>query len=134
MKKTIALSILPAALFLGACTTHLAVDSAAHPIATYSSFNGIFDGTLDGDVKSVFKATNTALEQDLKYFRVGQKQTQNGWIVFARAELDHEIVVTITKGKEGNEVIVSIEYGDGDLLKSQQIFNSIAKAHRSFAR
>ncbi len=130
MKKILVFSLLPLIALISACTTHVGVDAAGHPVASYDNMTGTFDGKLSGDLNSIFKATNIALERDLGYYRTGQTPSDDGWIVFARAELDLKIVVTLKKMK-ADEVRIAIEYGDGDLMKSQQIFNAIAKAHRA---
>lgn len=69
----------------------------------------------------------------MKLFRVGQIPKDNEWYVYARAELDIQIVVFL-KQLPNDEVDVKIEYGDGNLMKSQQIFNAIAKNMRALER
>jgi len=118
---------------LAACSTNISVDSANYPVASYDNVTGVFEGKVSSDIKSVFNATNIALQKDLGYFRVGQSQTNVGWVIYARAELDFEIIVTLTKAK-GGDIVISIEYGDGDLMKSQEIFNTIVKELRSRSR
>jgi hypothetical protein len=102
-------------------------------MATYDNLSGGFEATLSGNINNAFKATNIALERDLKYFRVGQKAKDNQWYVYARVELDVLIVVYL-KQLPNDEVQVQIEYGSGNLMKSQQIFNAIAKNMRMFER
>lgn len=127
------MAITVATLFVCGCTTNVVVDSAAHPMGAYDGFTGTFNGKLSGNINSAFKATNIALERDLKLFRVGQKPKDNEWYIYARAELDIQIVVSL-KQLPNDEVEVKIEYGDGNLMKSQQIFNAIAKNMHAFER
>jgi len=133
MKKILSFAFAGAALLLAACTTNVVVDSAAYPMANYDDVTGAFSGKISGNINTAFKATNVALERDLKYFRVGQLPGDNSWEIYARAELDIKILVTL-KQRGGDEVEVSVEYGDGNLMKSQQIFNAIAKNMRTFER
>ena len=102
-------------------------------MASYDNLSGGFEGKLTGNINNAFKATNIALDRDLKYFRVGQKPKDNQWYVYARAELDILIVVYL-KQLPNEEVEVKIEYGGGNLMKSQQIFNAIAKNMRAYER
>lgn len=131
MRKISLMAISVAALFAGACTTNVVVDSRAFPMASYDEISGSFTGKLAGNINSAFKSANIALERDLKYFRVGQIPGDNSWLIYARAELDIKIVVSL-KQLPNDEVEVSIDYGDGNLMKSQQIFNAIAKNMRMF--
>ena len=133
MKKIFSFALIAVSVLLGACTTSVVVDSTAHPMATYDNLSGGFEATLSGNINNAFKATNIALERDLKYFRVGQKAKDNQWYVYARVELDVLIVVHL-KQLPNDEVQVKIEYGSGNLMKSQQIFNAIAKNMRMFER
>ena len=133
MKKTLSCAFAAVALFVCACTTNVVVDSAAHPMGTYDNMTGSFHGKLSGNINTAFKATNIALERDMKLFRVGQIPKDNEWYVYARAELDIQIVVFL-KQLPNDEVDVKIEYGDGNLMKSQQIFNAIAKNMRALER
>ncbi len=133
MKKILSLAFATVAVFLGACTTNVVVDSAAHPMASYDNVSGTFEGKLSGNINSAFKATNIALERDMKFYRVGQKARDNEWYVYARVELD-VLVVVFLKQLPNDEVQVKVEYGDGNLMKSQQIFNAIAKNMRMFER
>ncbi len=133
MKKILSLALVSLAVFLGACTTNVVVDSAAHPMASYDNISGGFEGKLSGNINNAFKATNIALERDMKFYRVGQRARDNEWYVYARVELDVLIVVFL-KQLPNDEVQVKIEYGDGNLMKSQQIFNAIAKNMRMFER
>lgn len=126
MKKLIALVFFVAAIAICGCTTNVVVDSRAFPMASYDEISGSFTAKLSGSITSAFKATNIALERDLKYFRVGQVSGDNSWLIYARGELDVKIVVSL-KQKMNDEVEVVISYGSGDLVKSQQIFNAIAK-------
>ncbi len=126
MKKLIALVFSVAAIAICGCTTNVVVDSRAFPMASYDELSGSFTAKLSGSITSAFKATNIALERDLKYFRVGQVSGDNSWLIYARGELDVKIVVSL-KQKMNDEVEVVISYGSGDLVKSQQIFNAIAK-------
>ncbi len=121
------------AVLLGACTTNVVVDSAAHPMGSYDNISGTFEGKLSGNINNAFKATNIALERDMKFYRVGQKAKDNEWYVYARVELD-VLVVVFLKQLPNDEVQVKIEYGSGNLMKSQQIFNAIAKNIRMFER
>ena len=121
MKKLFLMAISATALFVGACTTNVVVDSRAFPLASYDEISGSFSGKLAGNINSAFKSTNIALERDLKYFR----------LIYARAELDIKIVVWL-KQLQNNEVEVVIDYGSGNLMKSQQIFNAIAKNMNMF--
>ena len=131
MKKLFLMAISATALFVGACTTNVVVDSRAFPPASYDEISGSFSGKLAGNINSAFKSTNIALERDLKYFRVGQIPGDNSWLIYARAELDIKIVVWL-KQLQNNEVEVVIDYGSGNLMKSQQIFNAIAKNMNMF--
>ncbi len=131
MKKLFLMAISATALFVGACTTNVVVDSHAFPLASYDEISGSFSGKLAGNINSAFKSTNIALERDLKYFRVGQIPGDNSWLIYARAELDIKIVVWL-KQLQNNEVEVVIDYGSGNLMKSQQIFNAIAKNMNMF--
>ena len=126
MKKLIALVFSVVAIAICGCTTNVVVDSRAFPMASYDEISGSFTAKLSGSITSAFKATNIALERDLKYFRVGQISGDNSWLIYARGELDIKIVVSL-KQKMNDEVEVVISYGSGDLVKSQQIFNAIAK-------
>lgn len=126
MKKLIALVFSVAAIAICGCTTNVVVDSRAFPMASYDELSGSFTAKLSGSIGSAFKATNIALERDLKYFRVGQVSGDYSWLIYARGELDVKIVVSL-KQKMNDEVEVVISYGSGDLVKSQQIFNAIAK-------
>ena len=130
MKKIFSFALIAVSVLLGACTTSVVVDST---MATYDNLSGGFEATLSGNINNAFKATNIALERDLKYFRVGQKAKDNQWYVYARVELDVLIVVYL-KQLPNDEVQVKIEYGSGNLMKSQQIFNAIAKNMRMFER
>ena len=133
MKKFTALFVACAAVFfLEASGTKIAVVSAAEPIAPNSDNTGSLDGKIKTDLKTAFNATNIALERDLKYFRVGQKETRHGWKIYARAELDRQIVVELIKAEDGF-VNISISFGDGDLMRSQKIFNTIAKEVRTIS-
>ena len=89
--------------------------------------------SLKTNINTAFKATNLALEKDLQYFRVGQIPGDNSWRIFARTVLDYEIVVNLRQEKSG-DVSVVISFGDGNLMKSQQIFNAIAKNVRALER
>lgn len=131
MKKYLVYVLSLGALLLCACTTNVVVDSTANPMAVYDDISGTFKGKLPGTINNVFKATNIALERDLKYFRAGQIPGDNSWKVYARAELDVQIVVSL-KQLPNDEVDVDISYGDGNVMKSQQIFNAIAKNLRSY--
>ena len=131
MKKLFLMAISATALFVGACTTNVVVDSRAFLLASYDEISGSFSGKLAGNINSAFKSTNIALERDLKYFRVGQIPGDNSWLIYARAELDIKIVVWL-KQVQNNEVEVVIDYGSGNLMKSQQIFNAIAKNMNMF--
>lgn len=133
MKHILSFAFVVAALLMCACTTNVVVDSAAHPMGLYDGLTGTFSGKLSGNINTAFKATNIALERDMKLFRVGQIPKDNEWYVYARAELDIQIVVYL-KQLPNDEVSVKIEYGDGNLMKSQQIFNAIAKNMRAFER
>jgi len=130
MKKFTSLALSFAALLLCACTTNVVVDSPAFPMASYDDVSGNFTAKLAGNLNSAFKSTNIALERDLKYYRVGQIPGDKSWLVYARAELDIKIVVSL-KQLPNEEVEVEISYGDGNLMKSQQIFNAIAKNMRT---
>jgi hypothetical protein len=44
------------------------------------------------------------------------------------------LIVVYLKQLPNDEVQVKIEYGSGNLMKSQQIFNAIAKNMRMFER
>ncbi len=131
MRKLSLIALSFAALFVGACTTNVVVDSRAYPLATYDELSGSFSGKLAGNINSAFKSTNIALERDLKYFRVGQIPGDNSWLIYARAELDIRIVVSL-KQLPKDQVEVIVDYGDGNLMKSQQIFNAIAKNMKLF--
>lgn len=133
MKKLLSLVFIAVSFFLGACTTSVVVDSSDHPMGTYDNLSGGFEGKLSGNINNAFKATNLALERDLKYYRVGQKAKDNQWYVYARVELD-VLVVVYLKQLPNEEVEVKIEYGGGNLMKSQQIFNAIAKNLRVYER
>ncbi len=133
MKKYLTVFFSACAFALCSCTTNVVVDSTANPMATYDEISGTFSGKLPGTINNVFKSTNIALERDMKFFRVGQIPGDNTWRVYARAELDIQIVVTL-KQLPNDEVCVEISYGDGNLMKSQQIFNAIAKNLRAYNR
>lgn len=133
MKKFASILLSAATLLICACTTNVTVDSAAYPMASYDGISGKFSGKLSGTINNVFKATNIAIERDLKYFRVGQTPGDNMWTIRARAELDHAIVVII-KQMPNDEINVDITYDSGDLMKSQEIFNAIAKNTRLLER
>lgn len=133
MKKIVLIAFSAAAMLLGACTTNVLVDSSAYPMATYDDVSGTFSGKLATNINTAFKATNLALEKDLGYFRVGQIPGDNSWRVYARAELDYQIVISLTQVKN-NEIAVEVSYGDGNVMKSQQIFNAIAKNVRALER
>ena len=133
MKKYIFALCLSVVFAFCGCSTNIAVESSSK-IATYDDITGELKGTIDGySIENVFKATNIALERDLKYFRVGQKQLEDGWKVYARAELDHEIVVVIRQ-KKVDLVALAVSYDGGNLMKSQEIFNSIARNVRALGR
>lgn len=131
MKKLLALAASSIVLLFCACTTNVVVDSTADPMATYGEIGGTFSGKLAGNINQVFKSTNLALEKDLHYFRVGQIPGNDSWRVYARAELDIQIIVAL-KQLPNDQVSVEISYGDGNLMKSQQIFNTIAKNLRYY--
>ena len=131
MKKLLALAASSLVLLFCACTTNVVVDSTADPMATYDEIGGTFSGKLAGNINQVFKSTNLALEKDLHYFRVGQIPGNDSWRVYARAELDIQIIVAL-KQLPNDQVSVEISYGDGNLMKSQQIFNTIAKNLRYY--
>ncbi len=131
MKKLLALAASSIVLLFCACTTNVVVDSTADPMATYDEIGGTFSGKLAGNINQVFKSTNLALEKDLHYFRVGQIPGNDSWRVYARAELDIQIIVAL-KQLPNDQVSVEISYGDGNLMKSQQIFNTIAKNLRYY--
>ena len=133
MKKLVLIAFSAVALLLGACSTHVLVDSADYPMAEYDDMTGNFEGKLKTNINTAFKATNLALEKDLQYFRVGQIPGDNSWRIFARTVLDYEIVVNLRQEKSG-DVSVVISFGDGNLMKSQQIFNAIAKNVRALER
>ncbi len=126
MKKLAFLLVPVSLLFLTACETNVMVDSPSCPMAAYDDISGSLVGKIEGDINSAFKAANIALERDLKYFRVGQIPGDNSWKIYARVELDLQIVVLLTQ-LPNDMVEVDISYGDGNLMKSQQIFNAIAK-------
>ena len=131
MKKFTSLALSFVALLLCACTTNVVVDSPAYQLGTYDEISGTFYGKLEGSLGNVFKSTNLALEKDLGYFRVGQIPSKNSWIVYARAELDLQIVVSLEQ-LPNNLISVEISYGSGNLMKSQEIFNAIAKNLRYY--
>ena len=133
MKKLVLIAFSAVALLLGACSTYVLVDSADYPMAEYDDMTGNFEGKLKTNINTAFKATNLALEKDLQYFRVGQIPGDNSWRIFARTVLDYEIVVNLRQEKSG-DVSVVISFGDGNLMKSQQIFNEIAKNVRALER
>lgn len=133
MKKYLYAVISLCALAMCACTTNVVVDSSANPMATYDELSGTFSGKLAGSINNVFKATNLALERDLKFFRVGQIPGNNAWRVYARAELDEQIVVSLAQ-LPNDEVNVEVSYGSGNIMKSQQIFNAISKNLKAYRR
>ena len=133
MKKCLNSLLAVSTLLFCACTTNVVVDSTANPMAVYDEVSGTFTGKLPGTINNVFKATNIALERDMKLYRVGQIPGDTTWKVYARAELDLQIVVTL-KQLMNDEVEVEISYGSGNLMKSQQIFNAIAKNLRVYNR
>ena len=101
-------------------------------MASYDEISGTFSGKVVGNINTAFRATNLALE-DLKYFRVGQIPGNNSWLVYARALLDEQIVVSLEQ-LPNEEVAIEISFGSGNLMKSQQIFNAITKNMRLLAR
>ena len=115
MKKLLALAASSIVLLFCACTTNVVVDSTADPMATYDEIGGTFSGKLAGNINQVFKSTNLALEKDLHYFRVGQIPGNDSWRVYARAELDIQIIVAL-KQLPNDQVSVEISYGDGNLM------------------
>ena len=73
MKKLFLMAISATALFVGACTTNVVVDSRAFPLASYDEISGSFSAKLAGKINWAIKSTNIALERDLIYLRVWQK-------------------------------------------------------------
>ena len=132
MKKIIYLALSSIGIFLCSCTTNVVVDSPSFPMASYDEISGTFSGKVVGNINTAFRATNLALE-DLKYFRVGQIPGNNSWLVYARALLDEQIVVSLEQ-LPNEEVAIEISFGSGNLMKSQQIFNAITKNMRLLER
>lgn len=132
MKNIILALAFCGALLLCACSTNIAVETSSK-IATYDEMSGKLVGDMDTTLVTAFKATNLALEKDLKYFRTGQVQSSDSWVVYARASLDEEICV-ILKQIAPETVQIKVSYNGGNLMKSQEIFNAIARNCRALSR
>lgn len=132
MKNIILALAFSGAFLLGACTTNIAVETSSK-VATYDEMSGKLVGDMDATLVMAFKATNLALEKDLKYFRTGQVQGSDSWVVYARAQLDEEISVII-KQTTPESVQIKVSYDGGNLMKSQEIFNAIARNVRALSR
>lgn len=129
MKSSLFLSsilVLLVALFSG-CASSGPVDSASRS-ASYRL--GVYTSYLPGIVSKNFQATNVALDQ-LGFFRTEQSRTDSRSIVYARAQGDDRIVVTLVPTTDGYTE-VSIRYGNfGDQAESQRIFLKIREISQS---
>ncbi|MFI3290859.1 MAG: DUF3568 family protein [Opitutales bacterium] len=129
MKRIYIYLLLLGAMCLSACTTNVGVESSRHPVAVYTSVDGDFIGFIDGDMKSVFEATNRAIDS-LSYQRTAQKVRNDSITVIARAVLDVKIVVDI-KVEKPNTMKVIVNVDGGNLMKSQELFNTITRFARN---
>ncbi len=103
------------------CSSSGPVDSSSKA-ATYRL--GVFNSYVAGPVAHNFRATNIALDQ-LGYFRTRQQRTDSRSVVYARAQGDEKIRVTLIPTTDGFTEI-SISYGRyGDQVEAQKIFLKI---------
>ncbi len=125
MKKIfVALSVV--SLMLCGCITKVMVDSPENPVAIYDDITHDFSGQIKGSLANVFKATNIALERDMKFFRVGQIPKDKEWFVYARGLRDIQIVVNLKVNEKKPELIdVVISYDEDDLITCQRLFKAI---------
>jgi len=121
-RKFLWLFPLALAFTAGGCATHVAVDSPASNVAVNNW--GTLNGIVNGDITTVFHATNNALD-GLHYFRVGQEVSKSEIDVIARGIKDVKVTVEITPGKDEGTSKVAISVGDGNLPDSQKIFAAI---------
>ncbi len=132
MKKILILLPVIAFMFC-ACTTKVMVDSPENPVAIYDDITHDFSGTIKGSLANVFKATNLALERDMKFFRVGQIPKDNEWFVYARAIRDIQIVVNLKVDPKKPEMVkVTISYGEDDLVTCQKLFKAILNNMKAY--
>jgi len=131
MKILSKLSILFAAFALVACTTsNVAVESPAAPVAQYDSMSGEFVGRLGGDFANLMRAANSAFD-DLKYYRIGEKLYTTKAKTIARGPKDIKVIVDIYQDKADScKIVISADSGENNLIKSQEIFNKMAKYSR----
>lgn len=109
------------------CSTTTPVDSASKS-ATFRM--GVYTSYVQGSVEKNFRATNIALDQ-LGFFRTEQMRTENRSRVYARAQGDDRITITLTPTTDGFSEI-SIKYGNfGDQMESQRIFLKIREVSQA---
>lgn len=124
ISKLTALAVIAGALLCTACTTQVAVNSKADPVATFR--NGVFYGKVAGEYAAVFRATNRSLDE-LGYTRVGEIPEQTAMTIVARGMGDVRVQVQLTRSASEPGVInVRIAVGRGDLPACQKIFNKIS--------
>ena len=124
--KKLMLSLSVVTLMLCGCITKVMVDSPDNPVAIYDDITHDFSGKITGSLANVFKATNLALERDMKFFRAGQIPKDNEWFIYARAIRDLQIVVNLKVDAKKPEVVnVTISYGEDDLVTCQRLFKAI---------
>lgn len=127
-KKLLSLLSL-ALLFTASCTDNVNVinNSGENQTAAFNSFDGVLKSRLTAPIDKTFKATNAALDK-LGYLRVGQNtKSLTKKIIYARGVQDYMVEVRLIVQKQ-NITDIQIYYGNwGDLAKSQEIYNEIAK-------
>jgi len=131
MKMLCKLSILFAVFAVVACTTsNVAVESPSAPVARYDSVSGEFVGRIDGDFARLMSAANAAFD-DLKYYRIGEKLYTNRSHTVARGPKDIRVEIDIYQDKADScKVVISADSGEDNLIKSQELFNRMAKHAR----
>lgn len=91
---------------------------------------GVYTSYIQGSVEKNFRATNIALDQ-LGFFRTEQMRTESRSRVYARAQGDDRITITLIPTTDGFSEI-SIKYGNfGDQIESQRIFLKIREVSQA---
>lgn len=140
MKHLLPILALSSALALSGCSTVVGVDNPDNSTASYAG--GSLSTTYKADVSAVFVATKRALDsmRDVGVIgRTGETEAERtaegelpGVTVFARAQGDVKITVTITRATDANNgsecTEVSIRWGYlGNCQQSQQLVHRITQ-------
>lgn len=127
MKKISSLLTILLCSFAISCTSDVGVDSSVNNIAVYDHLTGDFYGQIPGTVPTAFKATNTALRQNFKWFATGQDtKKKSKQVLRVRTDEDNLVYVTLIQRDE-SVVDIEISSENSSIMFNQKVFNEIAK-------